>query len=221
MALSKNARSPHSPSPIYGIRPGFTVGDLEGQYRHGFRVYGTFTAPITSDSAGLPTNTWNAVNGAWNPLDMISAQKTNSDVSGTQISPHARAIKVAINVTGTGTVDVIVKSNVDSFTATIADFGALSVGTYSFYLGGYSSVDSDGTSYGATQYGPVKAGFSPAAADSTGDEETTHPDPSADSNYVGGIYNPFRFLSLDGYDLKFFSTVVGSVGYDVTVVTMS
>lgn len=211
MALNKNARSPHSPSPIYGIRPGFTVGDIEGRYRHGFHVYGTFTAPVTTDAAGVPINTWNTTNGAWNPLDVISVQKTNSDASGTTISPHARAIKVTINVSGTGTVDVLIKSAVDSFASTVVDFGALGAGTYSFFVGGYASPDSDGTSYTATQYGPVGAQG----------EATSGLNPSTDNNYVGGTYNPFRFLSLDGYDLKFFSTVSGTVGYDVTVTTLS
>lgn len=200
MALSKHARSPHSPSPIYGIRPGFTIADIEGRYMRPLRIYGTF------DSG----------------TDQLTASASTSDASGTTIKPHCNVIKVNINVTsGSGSVQVIMKSAVDNFTATIADFGALGVGTYEFFIGGWSSPDSDGTNYTATKYGPVKPGSSPASTNPTGNEETTNPDPNADSNYMGGGYNPFQFLSLDGYDLKFFSTVVGTIAFDATAIAVS
>jgi hypothetical protein len=188
MALSKFTRSPHSPSPIYGIRPGFTIADLEGRYMNPLRVYGTFS---TTDS--------------------LVAQATATDAVGVTVSPHARVIKVSLNVTGTGTVDVLCKSAVDSFVATTVDFGAKGVGTYAFFVGGWSTVDSDATSYQATQYGPVGANS----------EATASLNKDTSNNYVGQTYNPFRFLSLDGYDLKFFATVVGTVGYDMTVEAVS
>lgn len=216
-SLTKHSRSPHSPSPIYGIRPGFTVGDLEASRATQLHVYGTFTTPTGSE----PENVWDAVKGKWVVMDVVSSQRTTSDAGGTVVSPGARVVKIQINVTGTGTVDVSAKSNSDSYSATIFDPGALSAGFYEFMLGGWASPSSDATSYGATQYGAVKSGSSPAATNPTGDQETVHPDPAADSNYVGGTYNPFQFLSLDGYALKFFATVVGSVGFDVSVTPVS
>ncbi len=196
-SLSKHPRATNTPDPIYGIRAGFTIGDLEGRYMAPIRVFGT-----------------------WGASDALTVGSAISNV-GVIVSPHARVIKVSLNITGTGTVDVVVKSAVDSYTATIADFGALGQGTYEFFLGGWSSSSSDGSSYIATQYGPVKAGSSPGPANPTGDEELTNPDPAADSNYAGGTYNPFQFLSLDGYALTFISTVSGSVLYDMSVVAVS
>lgn len=191
MALTKQFRSHNSPSPIYGIRPGFNVGDFERQ-----ATVAIATIPSTSISVAAPT----------------------------AISPHARAVKVSVNVTaGTGNVSLTVKSAVDNFTATVATYNNLALGTYDFYLGGWSSPvgDSVNGSYQATKYGPVAAGHSPAAGNTTGDEDTTNPDPKADSNYIGGTYNPVLFLSLDGYDLKVSSVVVGTVTYDVEVTPIS
>lgn len=215
--LSKHARSPHSPSPIYGIRPGFTIADLEGRYMHSFRVYGTYQAP---NAAPPPDGTWDAVAGVWKPLDKILTQKTTTDSLGTVISPHARVVKITMNISGTGTVDLSVSSAVDSYGSTIADYSALPAGSYEFFLGGWSSADSDNTSYVATQYGP-NPNESPDANNPSGDQDIDDPTFGTSSNYVGGTYNPFQFLSLDGYDLKFFAAVSGSVGYDVTVTTVS
>jgi hypothetical protein len=191
MALTKQFRSPNSPSPIYGIRPGFNVGDFERQ-----ATVAIATIPSTSASVAAPT----------------------------AISPHARAVKISVNVTaGSGNVSLTVKSAVDNFTATVATYNNLALGTYDFYLGGWASPSGDSVngSYLATQYGPVAAGSSPAVGNTTGDEDTVHPDPSADSNYTGGTYNPVLFLSLDGYDLKVSSVVVGTVTYDVEVTPIS
>ncbi len=213
--LSKHARSPHSPSPIYGIRPGFTVGDLEAARLTSLHVYRTWTAPGTN-SEGEPTQVWNTVTGRWDVMDLIETQATTSDASGTVVSPHARVVKVSINVSGSGSVDVSFKSASDSYSAKIFDSGVLNAGTYEFFVGGYASPSSDGSSYVATQYTP--------GGPTTGDaqDQAGFPlSPGQDNNYVGGTYNPFQFLSLDGYDLKFFSTVVGSVGYDVSVTQVS
>lgn len=185
--LNKHARSPHSPSPIYGIRPGFTIGDIEAQYTTEISVY----------------------NG-----------RTTSDSSGTTVSPKARVVKITITMAGSGSVDVSAKTAADG-TTTVFDSGGLTIGSYEFFVGGWSSPDSDGSTYGATQYGPVKSGSSPEAGNTTGDEETTNPDPSADSNYVGGTYNPFEFLSLDGYDLIFKATLTGTGQFSVAITRVS
>lgn len=210
--LNEHARSPHSPSPIYGIRPGFTVGDLEAAHITALHVYGTFSVPVNAD----PNNTWNTTTGRWTVIDTITSQATSSDASGTVISPKARAVKIAINVSGAGSVDISCKSNSDSYTAKIFDSGVLTAGSYEFYLGGYATPSSDGSSYVAKQYTPGGPTTTYAP-----DESGFPLSPSEDNYYVGGTYNPFQFLSLDGYDLKFFSAVVGTVGYDCSVTAMS
>src|SRR3954471_19607594 len=175
MPLSKQFRTHNSPSPIYGIRPGFTIADLDHQYVEPIQVYGVVSWPATQ---------WPPVTGN---LPTVTG-KTTSDASGTVAAVNARAVKVAINVTaGSGTVDVLIKSAVDNYTATVVDFGPLALGSYEFFVGGWASpVDDPGgnDTYIATRYGPVKAGSSPATSNPTGDEETTNPDPSADNNYV-------------------------------------
>ena len=220
-ALSKQVRSPHSPSPIYGIRPGFTVGDLDNQYRGAILVYGTYTTGGNLTN-GYPTNQWPPTPGQNYPA---ITQRSTADASGTVVSPHARVVKITINVSGAGTVDVSAKSASDSYSAKIFESGVLSAGTYEFYLGGWSSPTSNSdASYKATQYGPVKYPNSPDHTNTTGDEEpvtTTHADSSADSNYVGGTYNPVDFTSLDGYDLKFFAAITSTVGFDVEVTPVS
>lgn len=184
MPLSKNARSPHSPSPIYGIRPGFTVADFDRQYTPQVQAK-------ASGSASDPTPTAVPIKGA-------------------------RAIKIVVNVTaGSGSVDVTVKSAVDSFVATVASYTGLVLGANVFYLGGWSSPDSDGSSYTATKYGPPQTANDPDADNPTGDQDTDDPALAASSNYMGGTYNPFRFLSLDGYDLKFVTVANGTVTYDI------
>ena len=208
--LTQHARSPHSPSPIYGIRPGFTVGDLDAARITSLHVYGTWSSP-GSDSIGLPTPIWNPTTGKWDVMDLLLTQASTTDSSGTQISPHARVVSISINVTGSGSVDVSAKSASDSFSAKIFESGVLTAGNYQFYLGGWASPSGDGSSYDATQYGPANGQS----------EAESGLDPSTDNNYVGQTYNPFQFLSLDGFDLKFFSTVVGSVGYDVSVTLVS
>jgi hypothetical protein len=178
--LSKHARSPHSPSPIYGIRPGFTVADIERQYTPAIVAIGTTSSSVVR-SIGTPIATGGA-----------------------------RAVKITVNVTGAGSVTVTVYSEVDGYSAAIATYTGLTAGSYEFFLGGWSSPDSDGSSYLATQYGPV-----PPAS-----EATSGLDPSDSSNYVGQTYNPFEFLSLDGYDLLFLSAVTGTVSYDVSFAPM-
>lgn len=206
---AKHARSPHSPSPIYGIRPGFTVGDLEAARLTPLHVYGTYSSP-GSDSIGLPTFTWNTQTGRWDVIDALLTQATTSDSSGTVVSPNARAVKIGANVTGTGNVTITVKSAIDSYSSTLATY-VLTKGNYELYLGGWATASSDGTSYDVTQYGPN-------GADSEAESGLS---PATDNNYVGQTYNPFQFLSLDGYSLKFFTTVSGSVGYDVNVTAIS
>lgn len=210
MPLNNHSRSPHSPSPIYGIRPGFTVGDLEQARVTPLHVYGTYQAASLTPS-------WNATTGRWTLVDALTAQASTSDASGTVVTPNARAIKISANMTGTGSVLLTIKSNVDSYTATVITYtltatgGFKGTGHYEFYLGGYASPSSDGTSYQATQYGPVGANS----------EAESGLSPSTDNNYVGQTYNPFQFLSLDGYALKFFATVTGTAGYDVNVTAIS
>lgn len=203
MALSKQFRSPSSPSPIYGLRPGFNVGDIERQYTRYLGVYGTFDT--TSH--------------------LVTAQTSTADAVGTVVSPKCRSVKISINVTGTGSVDITAKSAGDAFAATIFDSGNLAQGTYEFFLGGWSSPSGDSVNgtYIATQYGPVKIGQTPSASNPTGDQETSASkvNISADSNYVGGAYNPVLFLSLDGLDLKFFSVKTGTASWDVEVTEVS
>lgn len=212
--LSKNTRSTHSPSPIYGdgslrmsshskgqglLRPGFNVGDLDRSYQSDLSVYGTF------------------VNG------LATAQTSTADASGTAVATKARVVKVTINVTGTGTVDISAKTQADT-TTVVFDSGALSAGSYEFYVGGWSSPTSNSdATYLATQYGPVKSGQTPSASNPTGDEETNTAkvDTAAFSNYVGGTYNPVDFLSLDGFGLTFFSVKVGTASWDVAVAAVS
>jgi hypothetical protein len=223
--LSQYARSPHSPSPIFGIAPGFTVGDLEKGYTPYLLAIGT---------AGANTDGSLTVTG-------VSITTTS-----TAINANARAVKIVAHVTaGSGSVTLTVKSNVDAYATTIATYTGLTVaggddGTYELFLGGYGtqaefqtsrmitpelSVEgvnntlypsSDSTSYVATRYGPTKPGLLPAVS-----EDETNPDPSADSNYMGGTYNPFQFLSLDGYALEITGTVTGTVTFDVEVVPIS
>lgn len=209
MPLSKHPRSPHSPSPIYGIRPGFTVGDLDASFLTSLHVYGTW-------SAGSVTPTWNATTGRWAVADALTAQASASDPTGTIVSPNARAIKVGINISGTGSVHLTMKSAVDSYVAVIQDFGVLTAGFYEIVVGGWASASGDGSVYQATRYGPTFRGNSPVLS-----EDTIHPNHAADSNYFGQTYNPFQFLSLDGYAVKFFSVVAGTVGYDVSVTALS
>lgn len=231
--LNKQVRSSHSPSPIYGdgslrmnpnskgqglLRPGFTVGDLDHQYATGILVYGSVSwAPaIPAGGVGAAT-TWGNTN------QPILTQRSTSDLTGTIVKPGGRAVKIAINVTGTGTVDVSALTMADG-TTSVFDGGVLPAGNYEFFVGGWASPVGDAVNgtYQATQYGPVKAGSSPAANDPTGGQETgANKNPSASSNYVGGTYNPVLFLSLDGFDLKFFATVVGTVGFDVEVTPIS
>ena len=194
MALEKDFRSPHSPSPIYGLRPGFNVGDLD-------RPYGQ--API----AGI-------------------ASTSSSVAAPSAISPQARVVKVTVYVTsGTGSVDVTLKSATDTYTAALLDTGALTLGTYEFYVGGWANPTSNSdATFKATQYGPVVAGVTPDKGNTTGDEEpvsTGNADPASSSNYVGGTYNPVDFISLAGADVKVYSVVVGTVTYRVDVVPVS
>jgi hypothetical protein len=218
--LTNHARSPHSPSPIYGIRPGFTVGDLDASRLTALHVYGTY-------QQGSASPTWNAVTGRWTLVDALTAQASTSDNTGTVISPAARVVKIAANVTGTGSVVLTVKSAVDSYTAVIATYtltatgGWNGTGHYEYMLGGWASASSDGTSYQATQYGPNTATIGGVLTQGAQEEATTNLNLAADSNYVGQTYNPFQFLSLDGYSLKFFAAVTGTVGYDVNVTSVS
>lgn len=220
MALTNHARSPHSPSPIYGIRPGFTVADLEPSRVTALHVYGTY-------QAGSLTPTWNAQTGRWTVVDALTAQATATDSTGVVVSPNARVVKIGTNVTGTGSVVITVKSAVDSYTATVATYtltatnGFNKTGHTEFFLGGWSSPSSDGTSYVATQYGPNLVTVGGILTQGSQEEATSTMNPAADSNYVGQTYNPFQFLSLDGYSLKFFATVTGSVGYDLNVIGIS
>lgn len=174
--LNKFARNSNSPSPIYGIRPGFNVGDFEPR-----------TLPKSVIATGSITAT------------------------GTTVSLGARAAKFTVHVTaGSGTVTLVVKSNSDSYTATIATYGPLSLGNYDFFLGGWASP-TGGTAYQATQYGPSGAQS----------QATSGLNPATDNNYVGGPYNPVKFLSLDGYDLQVVATVSGTVTYDIEIVPIS
>ena len=261
--LSQHPRSPHSPSPIYGISPGFTVGDLDRAYTPPMPVFGTLvTYPlIFTGQAGLQPN--------WDPGSVVPLSATTS-LTSSVISTNARAVKIAVNVSGTGSISLVVKSAVDAYTAIVASYNNLTAGGYQFYLGGYGSPaefspqtgeassdlstlvptagtdsatetsrvgqndavypTSDGTSYigGLVQYGPVGAvsevmnvvaqnpgGFDPGRSNAAG------LNPSTDNNFFGQTYNPFQFLSLDGYALTFYSTVTGTVGYDVEVMPIS
>ena len=256
--LSHHARSPHSPSPIYGISPGFTVGDLDRAYTPA--IPALYVAPLVSYPGGSPL---------WDPGDILT-QLTISMTSGA-ISANARAVKIRVNVSGTGSITLSVTTAADGYTTPIAIYYNLSVGSYMFYLGGYgnqtqfssptgeeqtdlaSNVDnpnietfqtgineagttpsptSDGSSYigGLSQYGPIgpflgqqgsnssadfPGGFDPAQANPSG------LNPATDNNYFGQTYNPFQFLSLDGYQLKLSAAVTGTVGYDASVIPIS
>jgi hypothetical protein len=258
--LSQHARTPHSPSPIYGVAPGFTVGDLDRAYTPSIPVlYGTL---VTYPGTSLTPN--------WDPGTVATQATVNSNAT---VQPNARAVKIAVNVSGTGSIVLTVKSNADSYTATIATYSGLTAGGYQFYLGGYGSKaefspqvgeaqtdlasnpaqgtdpatqttqpgqndtlypTSDGSSYisGLTQYGPSTTngvsqetnpydpsinpgGFDPAQSN----ENALNP--ATDNNFFGQTYNPFQFLSLDGYALKFTAVVTGTVGYDVEVMPIS
>jgi hypothetical protein len=257
--LSQHPRSPSSPSPIYGIRPGFTVGDLDRAYTPSIPVFGTpVTYPAgTATTGGLQPN--------WDPGSVVPFSTTISS-GPTVVQPNARAVKIAVNVSGTGSITLIVKSNVDAYATVVATYNNITAGGYQFYLGGFgtpaefssptnepqtddpsnvsdpnvaitqSGVNttlyptSDATSYigGLVQYGPVGAisevtsgasqntgGFDPGRRNAAG------LNPSTDNNFFGQTYNPFQFLSLDGYALQFTATVTGTVGYDVEVMPIS
>lgn len=195
-ALTKHARSTNGPSPIYGIRPGFTIADLEGRYMNPIRVYGT-----------------------WDSTDKLTSQTNTPDSGSSPIKTHARVIKLTLNVSGTGTVHIIGTTTADS--STIFDPGFLPAGSYEFFVGGWASVDSDNSSYQATQYGPSQTPSDFDADNPTGNMDVDDPSLSAGSNYFGGTYNPFQFLSLDGYDVQFTSDSSGSVAWDLTVVAVS
>jgi hypothetical protein len=224
--LNQQVRSPNSPSPIYGdgslrmntlavnkglLRPGFNIGDLDRQFASPIYVYGTWTYPL---------NSTNFPPGTYSPL---LTQIAIADAIGTIISPNARAVKIIIHVSGPGTTRITAQSSADTYTATIFDTGVLTAGDYDFYLGGWSSPSSDTTNrtYQATRYGPPKPGTAVTSTDPTGDEETVNPNPAADSNYVGGTYNPIEFISLDGQSLKFFSILGGTAAWDVSVIPLS
>ena len=254
--LSHHARSPHSPSPIYGISPGFTVGDLDRAYTPA--IPALYMAPLSTTSAG-----------PWDPGTIVT-QLTTSSTSGA-ISANARAVKIQVNVSGTGSIVVSVTTAADGYTTPIAIYNNLTVGSYMFYLGGYgnptqfssptgeeqtdlpsdvgnpnietfqtginapgttASPTSDGSSYigGLSQYGPIgpltgnqgsnpsssfPGGFDPARANPSG------LNPAQDNNFFGQTYNPFQFLSLDGYQLKLSAVVTGTVGYDASIIPIS
>lgn len=251
--LSQHPRSPQSPSPIYGIRPGFTVGDLDRSYTPPMPVFGV-----------LQTYPGGALQPNWDP-GTVASQVTISS-GPTVVQPNARAVKIAVNVSGTGSITLVVKSNVDAFATVVATYNNITAGGYQFYLGGFGSPaefssptneaqtddpsnvsdpnvaitqsgvnttlypTSDSTSYigGLVQYGPVGAisevtsgasqntgGFDPGRRNAAG------LNPSTDNNFFGQTYNPFQFLSLDGYALQFTATVTGAVGYDVEVMPIS
>lgn len=227
MPLKQHTRTRNSPSPIYGISPGFNVGDLDRAYTPPVGVLGTF-ATSPGDWAGDP--------------GYLTSQATTTQTSS-PIQTYARAVKIAVNVSGTGSITVVVKSAVDSYSAVVATYTTLTAGSYQFFLGGYGSPQtyapsvadgdnvlgegvkettpggpdkvnyptSDGTSYVATRYGPVGANS----------EATSGLKADTDNNYSGGTYNPFQFLSLDGYALEFTATVTGTVGYDIEVMPIS
>lgn len=198
MPLSKRARSPHSPSPIYGIRPGFTVGDLDSQYQ-----------PPKLAIGNDPS-----IGGVG-----YSASGTSAPITVN------RVVKIGVIVgsaTPTDHVDVAVTSAIDNYVAVIASYTALKPGSYTFYLGGWASPSSDATSYPATQYGPPTTDDLPSATDPSGNQETTDLDPANSSNYMGGTYNPVQFLSLDGYSIQISSlNFVGSPNVTVTVEPVS
>lgn len=241
--LSKNTRSPHSPSPIYGdgslrmntlaknvglLRPGFNVGDLEHQYAGSILVYGTYNMPatstITAGTAVEPFDPTYANSLTPSSKTMGSINQTNTaDTSGTDVKPGARAVKISIHVTGTGNITFTAVTDADG-TTQVFNTGALSAGSYEFFLGGWASPTSNSdATYLASQYGPVKPGGTISANDPTGDEELgAQRDPKAFSNYVGGTYNPVDFTSLDGYGLTFKSTPkVGSCSWDLSVTPIS
>ena len=198
MALEKDFRAPNSPSPIYGIRPGFNVGDLDKSY--------LFSGISSSVAHNVYTN------------------RATTDSSGTVASPSARVVKVIVTInSGTGSVDLSMKSNSDTYSTTIFDSGALSgVGVYELYVGGWSSPTSNNdAAFQATQYGPTAPGHTPDSENTTGDEDTTNPDPAASANWVGGTYNPVDFLSLAGDSIKFFAAVTGTISFNVDVVPVS
>lgn len=53
MALNKFNRSPHSPSPIYGIRPGFNISDLDAQYTSAVPAITSVTGTTTSSALDI------------------------------------------------------------------------------------------------------------------------------------------------------------------------
>lgn len=53
MTLNKFNRSPHSPSPIYGIRPGFRISDLDSQYTSAVAAVTSQTGTFTSAAVDL------------------------------------------------------------------------------------------------------------------------------------------------------------------------
>lgn len=255
--LSQHARSPHSPSPIYGVSPGFTVGDLDRAYTPSIPVlYGSL---VTYPGGSLQPN--------WDH-GTVATQLTTTTTSAA-INTNARAVKIAVNVSGSGSITLAAYTAADSYTTPIAIYNNLTAGGYQFYLGGYgnkaefssptnesqtddpsnitnpnietsqpginaagttASPTSDGTSYigGLSQYGPLGAiseksntfsqnpgGLDPAQSNVAGLS------PSTDNNFFGQTYNPFQFLSLDGWAMKFTATVTGTVGYDVEVMPIS
>lgn len=240
--LTKQVRSPHSPSPIYGdgslrmntlvknvglLRPGFTIGDLDKQYAWPILVYGTYNLPATSTiTAGTGITPFDPSYGSSltpsSKTEGSIVQTSTADGGGTAVSPKARMVKITINVTGTGTAAFTAITAADGTTQVFSS-GALAAGSYSFYLGGWSSPTSKSdATYLAAQYGPVKPGGTVSANDPTGDEELgIQQNTSANSNYVGMGYNPVDFLSLDGYDLTFKSVKVGTASWDLSVTPVS
>lgn len=222
--LSKQTRSPHSPSPIYGdgslrmntlaknvglLRPGFTIGDFDKQYAGSFLVYGT---------AAYPSTQWPPT-GVTEP---VVTQTSTADGSGTLVSPNSRVVRITIHVSGTGSASFTAITAADG-TTQVFNSGALTAGSYEFYLGGWASTTSNSdATYLAAQYGPLKPGGTISANDPTGDEELgSQQNTSANSNYVGGGYNPVDYLSLDGYGLTFKSTKSGSPSWDLSVTPVS
>lgn len=246
--LSKQTRSPHSPSPIYGdgslrmntlaknvglLRPGFTIGDLDAQFHGAILVYGTYNLPATGSPSAVtpPTDAIvpfdptyvNSLTPSSKTMGSI-VQISTADTSGTAVSPGARAVKISIHVSGTGNITFSAITAADGSTS-VFNTGALSAGSYEYYLGGWASPTSNSdATYLAAQYGPVASGSSVEADNPTGDEQLTaaNTNSSANSNYVGGGYNPVDYLSLDGYGLTFKATPKsGSCSWDLSVTPIS
>lgn len=131
MALNKNFRSNNSPAAIYGIAPGFNIGDLDRSFDYGPQTPGT--PPINAATGGT-----------------VSAA----------IDLGARVVALHTTFVGVGAkANILVYTSDDGYSQPIATFLNVNSGTGTLFVGGYASRSGDSANgtYIATRYGPSGA----------------------------------------------------------------